>query len=159
MGLCNFHSPVEGVLPVLLMNTVFSLSLFINTVRSVLQSAGTGGAPPDSEADHPSEGCTPMSESGRTRRVSITRFKSLCNQRLCHFTAAGRGNNCGGNGRRSGGGGDMWWCSVECCVCLCGFEGDEEVGELPCKHFFHRSCVEKWFENHHSTCPLCRSLL
>ncbi|GLU03148.1 hypothetical protein SLE2022_203650 [Rubroshorea leprosula] len=38
------------------------------------------------------------------------------------------------------------------------FGAEEEVSELSCKHFFHKWCLEKWFNNKNSTCPLCRSI-
>jgi len=48
----------------------------------------------------------------------------------------------------------------ECCVCLHGFEGEEEVSEVvACRHLFHRGCLERWVSHLHSTCPLCRSML
>lgn len=71
-------------------------------------------------------------ENGRERRISNTQFKSLSQS----F-----------NGGRT-----------ECCVCLCGFEADEQVSELSCKHFFHKVCLSKWFDNKHFSCPLCRSV-
>ncbi|CAN1295473.1 Probable E3 ubiquitin-protein ligase XERICO [Linum perenne] len=70
--------------------------------------------------------------AGKRRRVSITQFRKPC---------------CSNNGGLA-----------ECCVCLCGFEDEEEVSELSCKHFFHKGCLQKWFDNHHMTCPLCRSM-
>lgn len=45
----------------------------------------------------------------------------------------------------------------ECPVCLCVFEEDEEVRELPrCKHSFHAPCIEMWLYSH-LDCPLCRA--
>ncbi|XP_057776798.1 probable E3 ubiquitin-protein ligase XERICO [Salvia miltiorrhiza] len=111
MGLSNFPSPAEGVLPLLVMNTVMSVALVKNKLRSVLQAVGGGGA------------------AEEARRVSITRYGCLCRE------------------------------AVECCVCLCKFEAEEEVSELSCKHFFHKPCLDKWFDNQHITCPLCRSIL
>ncbi|KAF8408322.1 hypothetical protein HHK36_007471 [Tetracentron sinense] len=138
MGLYNFPSPIiGGVLPVLVMNTVLSVALLKNVVRSVLQVMGTGTEnPPNLVEDHP------FSENLRNRKISVTLFRSLC-------------NNGSGITRSSCGG----WSSLECCVCLCGFEADEEVSELSCKHFFHKGCLEKWMDHKHSTCPLCRSTL
>ncbi|KAK2983320.1 hypothetical protein RJ640_016058 [Escallonia rubra] len=39
------------------------------------------------------------------------------------------------------------------------FRDEEEVSELTCKHFFHKACLEKWFDKQHRTCPLCRTIL
>ncbi|MBA0799525.1 hypothetical protein Gohar_010037 [Gossypium harknessii] len=46
----------------------------------------------------------------------------------------------------------------DCCICLEEFEVDEEGREMPCKHVFHSSCIEKWLEIH-GTCPICRFLM
>lgn len=136
MGLSNFPSAAEGVLPVLVMNTVLSVALLKNMFRSILRvigaissSSSSYSANQNMEAE--SEDEISSSRSRRRRRISITQYKSL-----------------GGRG----------WRMVECCVCLCGFQGSEEVSELSCKHFFHKACLDKWFHNRHSTCPLCRSI-
>ncbi|XP_059448497.1 probable E3 ubiquitin-protein ligase XERICO [Corylus avellana] len=122
MGLSiNFPGAAEGVLPVLVMNTVFSVALLKNAVRSVLQVVG---------ALHASGRSAPDDTSASQRRISITHVNK-----------------------------SLWWTTtMECCVCLCGFEADEEVSELSCKHFFHKGCLNKWFDNKHTTCPLCRSV-
>ena len=51
MGLSNFHSPAEGVLPVLVMNTVMSVALLKNMLRSVFQVVGANGRSPNLEED------------------------------------------------------------------------------------------------------------
>nr|GMD24636.1 probable E3 ubiquitin-protein ligase XERICO [Ipomoea batatas]GME18297.1 probable E3 ubiquitin-protein ligase XERICO [Ipomoea batatas] len=115
MGLSNFPGPAEGVLPVLVMNTVTSVAGIKNTVRSILQVVGAtgfysaGSQEDDLDEDLPAAG---LGGAARPRRVSITRF-----------------------------------------------EAKEKVSELSCKHFFHTGCLDKWFDNHHATCPLCRSML
>lgn len=141
MGLSNFPSPAEGVLPVLLMNTVLSVALLKNLLRSVFQVMSNSNASSPNIEEDPDE----LSEIARDRRISITQFKSLCYNRSSV-------------GRTSSGSASGLMGSMECCVCLCGFEADEEVSELSCKHFFHKGCLEKWFDNKHTTCPLCRSI-
>jgi RING/U-box domain-containing protein len=149
MGLYNsFPSPGEGVLPLLVMNTILSVALLKNMVRSVLQIVSFAPATPNSEQDQSSnEG----NQRIRRRVVSVTKFESLCKNR----GFAGYGGN----------GGSVRWSSLECCCCCCcvclsGFEADEEVSELgSCKHFFHKGCLDKWFDDYQrTTCPLCRSL-
>nr|CAD1835692.1 unnamed protein product [Ananas comosus var. bracteatus] len=44
----------------------------------------------------------------------------------------------------------------ECCVCLSRFGEDEATRELPCRHLFHRACVDRWLLSCRRTCPLCR---
>lgn len=137
MGLSNFPHSAEGVLllPVLVMNTVMSMAFLKNLVRSVIQMMSASASPSSSEEEYDSE-------NGRERRISITQFKSL-RQSFNGETEDGSASRC---------------VMAECCVCLCGFEADEEVSELSCKHFFHKGCLSKWFDNKHITCPLCRSI-
>ncbi|KAG6713919.1 hypothetical protein I3842_05G176800 [Carya illinoinensis] len=143
MGLSNFPSAAEGVLPVLVMNTVLSVTLLKNMVRSVLQVVGASGNPPNVEEDVP-DGFPDTETSARERRISITRFKSLRHSKSSGCSVSGRSRR---------------FPIMECCVCLCKFEAEQEVSELSCKHFFHKSCLEKWFDNYnHNTCPLCRSM-
>lgn len=44
----------------------------------------------------------------------------------------------------------------ECCFCLSTeYVKGDTVRELPCKHLFHRNCIDPWlFE--HSSCPYCK---
>lgn len=48
----------------------------------------------------------------------------------------------------------------ECGICLDEYSQGQEVTILPCKHVFHRTCIDDWFNSRrHSlaTCPLCKS--
>lgn len=42
-----------------------------------------------------------------------------------------------------------------CSICLCAYEEKEEVRLLPCRHHFHKECIDTWFTSH-NRCPLCR---
>ncbi|GMN41557.1 hypothetical protein TIFTF001_010789 [Ficus carica] len=123
MGLSNFLTAGEGVLPVLVMNSVLSVTLLKNMVRSVFQVIGASNVNSEEEPDH---GFSPELVS-RERRISITQFKSLCLNRSCGAKTSA----------------DI---------------DEEDVSELSCKHFFHKVCLDKWFDNKHTTCPLCRSI-
>ncbi|KAF5952961.1 hypothetical protein HYC85_010905 [Camellia sinensis] len=45
--------------------------------------------------------------------------------------------------------------NAECCICLCPYEDGTELRELPCRHHFHCSCIDKWLYIN-ATCPLCK---
>ncbi|RWW43243.1 hypothetical protein BHE74_00051118 [Ensete ventricosum] len=48
-------------------------------------------------------------------------------------------------------------CNVEvCCICLAKYVDNEELRELPCTHFFHKECVDKWLKIN-ALCPLCKT--
>ena len=41
-----------------------------------------------------------------------------------------------------------------CAICLNVYEDGDELLQLPCQHFFHRECVDKWLRLS-ARCPLC----
>lgn len=43
-----------------------------------------------------------------------------------------------------------------CGICLENFRPKEEVRVLPCKHAFHKQCVDKWITERLSCCPFCK---
>ncbi|KAK1365420.1 Anaphase-promoting complex (APC), subunit 11 [Heracleum sosnowskyi] len=42
-----------------------------------------------------------------------------------------------------------------CCICLARYTNNDELRELPCSHFFHTDCVDKWLKIN-ASCPLCK---
>ncbi|GLT78269.1 hypothetical protein SLA2020_498090 [Shorea laevis] len=44
---------------------------------------------------------------------------------------------------------------AECCICLSAYDDGVELRELPCGHYFHCACVDKWLYIN-ATCPLCK---
>ncbi|KAK1431428.1 hypothetical protein QVD17_07887 [Tagetes erecta] len=47
-----------------------------------------------------------------------------------------------------------------CSICLFEFGDEDQVSQLgPCHHVFHKSCIVRWLDHGHFTCPLCRSNL
>ena len=43
-----------------------------------------------------------------------------------------------------------------CSVCLTSVEKPDECKPLPCGHYFHPSCIDKWLVDHSFSCPVCR---
>ncbi|XP_009413624.1 E3 ubiquitin-protein ligase At1g12760-like isoform X2 [Musa acuminata AAA Group] len=43
-----------------------------------------------------------------------------------------------------------------CCICLAKYVDNDELRELPCSHFFHKECIDKWLKIN-ALCPLCKS--
>ncbi|KAM6561396.1 hypothetical protein CsatA_030635 [Cannabis sativa] len=43
-----------------------------------------------------------------------------------------------------------------CCICLAKYANNDELRELPCSHFFHKECLDKWLKIN-ATCPLCKN--
>jgi hypothetical protein len=44
---------------------------------------------------------------------------------------------------------------ASCPICYNGYSGEDICIINVCNHGFHRNCIQRWFENHH-TCPMCR---
>jgi E3 ubiquitin-protein ligase RNF115/126 len=44
---------------------------------------------------------------------------------------------------------------AECSICMDAVEVGEPITILPCKHWFHESCIKAWLVEH-DTCPHCR---
>ncbi|CAL1601091.1 unnamed protein product [Knipowitschia caucasica] len=42
-----------------------------------------------------------------------------------------------------------------CAVCIEGYKPNDVVRVLPCKHVFHKHCVDPWLQDHR-TCPMCK---
>ncbi|CAD8158221.1 unnamed protein product [Paramecium octaurelia] len=44
----------------------------------------------------------------------------------------------------------------QCSICCNQFQKDELITQLPCKHIYHKSCVDSWLQSS-TKCPNCRS--
>ncbi|XP_036814272.1 RING finger protein 150 isoform X4 [Oncorhynchus mykiss] len=42
-----------------------------------------------------------------------------------------------------------------CAVCIEGYKPNDVVRILPCRHLFHKNCVDPWLLDHR-TCPMCK---
>ena len=45
-----------------------------------------------------------------------------------------------------------------CSICFEEFVQRDKVTTLPCIHFFHQSCIQRWFESS-SSCPICKHIV
>ncbi|KAJ1667105.1 hypothetical protein IW140_001641 [Coemansia sp. RSA 1813] len=45
---------------------------------------------------------------------------------------------------------------LDCGICMDEYKANEEVVELPCKHVYHKDCIEHWLKMN-GTCPICRT--
>ncbi|XP_051119151.1 E3 ubiquitin-protein ligase At1g63170-like [Andrographis paniculata] len=45
-----------------------------------------------------------------------------------------------------------------CCICLAKYVHNDELRELPCSHFFHKECVDRWLKIN-ASCPLCKAVV
>lgn len=44
-----------------------------------------------------------------------------------------------------------------CPICLEMYQQGDEIETLPCKHEFHKTCVNQWLTTSGRTCPICRN--
>lgn len=42
-----------------------------------------------------------------------------------------------------------------CCICQINYLDGEVIKLLPCSHYFHTVCINKWLQ-HNALCPFCR---
>jgi len=42
----------------------------------------------------------------------------------------------------------------QCCICLRGYKERQFIRQLPCRHRFHRDCIDEWLQHRHPTCPI-----
>lgn len=47
-------------------------------------------------------------------------------------------------------------CNSTCSICLCEFQVNDRVKRLPCGHLFHKTCLDPWFLDVTSSCPVCK---
>lgn len=45
--------------------------------------------------------------------------------------------------------------AMSCTICLCEYEPDDLLRKMPCRHLFHKECVDEWLKLKR-TCPLCK---
>ncbi|PVU92822.1 hypothetical protein BB559_003581 [Furculomyces boomerangus] len=45
---------------------------------------------------------------------------------------------------------------LECLICFEEFEDDELIRSIPCRHIFHKECIDTWLLGQSGFCPTCR---
>ncbi|RFU24902.1 hypothetical protein B7463_g11432, partial [Scytalidium lignicola] len=45
-----------------------------------------------------------------------------------------------------------------CVICLEVLVDQDDVRQLKCKHVFHSTCIDSWFQKYRVDCPLCKSI-
>ncbi|XP_047966558.1 probable E3 ubiquitin-protein ligase XERICO [Salvia hispanica] len=140
MAISSYPTPADaGVLCVILANTVISISILKELVRSILHIVGIRIASWEelsTDTSDPGECRKGLSESYMEEfrsQMPAMRFDSLS----MHDNNPGQ----------------------ECSICLSEFEPNAEVNHLTCSHVFHNVCLEKWLNYWNTTCPLCRNCM
>ena len=44
----------------------------------------------------------------------------------------------------------------KCMICIMDYEQEENVRTMPCLHFFHTECIDKWLLTRSTSCPICK---
>uniref|UniRef100_A0A673GMZ1 RING finger protein 150 n=1 Tax=Sinocyclocheilus rhinocerous TaxID=307959 RepID=A0A673GMZ1_9TELE len=52
-------------------------------------------------------------------------------------------------------GSETEWGFDNCAVCIEDYKPNDVVRILPCRHVFHKNCVDPWLQDHR-TCPMCK---
>lgn len=49
----------------------------------------------------------------------------------------------------------------DCTICMCSIDNKKprDVVTTPCKHVFHKACLDQWTSRGNNSCPLCRGSL
>ena len=77
------------------------------------------------------------------RRRSLNEIKLPHNTNSFELRSYGEiGNNC---------------VDESCCICLEEYSSEDKLKKLPCGHWLHSDCIEKWFTRD-VTCPLCKTV-
>jgi hypothetical protein len=48
-------------------------------------------------------------------------------------------------------------CIDRCLICLDDYDPEDDLRVMTCKHFFHKTCVDKWLQIGRNNCPACRT--
>ena len=53
---------------------------------------------------------------------------------------------------------------LECAICLESYQNGQELRVLPCRHYFHSTCADKWLceqlmSSGECSCPMCKAIV
>ncbi|XP_074573804.1 E3 ubiquitin-protein ligase RHA2A-like [Curcuma longa] len=135
MGLSNHLGDVSSdSLPLLLLAAAAASVAYLRSFLLRLLPLSPSDADAD-DADRSSLG------SGLTDLVVL--FDRLAADRAFPFLLSSRGE--ADEARRP-----------RCAVCLCDLADGDSARRLPCRHVFHRECLDGWLCQLNLSCPLCR---
>eukprot|EP00798_Chlamydomonas_sp_ICE-L_P015686 gene15686-21793_t len=135
-----------------------------NQLAAATAAADAGSAPKDrlssiSRQTHDqNEERTYKQEQSPTERSSIVRSSAqLGGIELASFGGVETGASFGGP-CAAGEHEDEDIEGPQCTICLIEYEEGDPIRQLPCKHMFHKLCIDVWMQRR-STCPMCRTSL
>lgn len=165
MGLSRFPDAFEGgVIPLLIIRTALSIAMVRDVVISFLQKMGLKVITEQPELAQSSrsfayaeEEAAELGSGFAELAMTIEDIGDKLPVSLFQVSSSSSSCSCSCACSCSGSDGDG---VTECVVCLRKFLGGEEVRSLPCRHVFHKICVDKWILDYQNmTCPLCRVCL
>lgn len=104
----------------------------------------------DAEALAPGSSPPGPSASILSRTVGLEVFPSLLSKALRTFSVADAPLAAKDRGEDDDG--------DECAMCMVVYEPGDSVRHLPCKHFYHKCCIDRWLVGGADrSCPLCKT--
>lgn len=160
MGLSRFPDAFEGgVIPLLIIRTALSIAMVRDVLISFLQKMGLKVITEQPELAQSSRSFVYAEEEAAELGSGLAELAMTTEEigdklPVSLFqVSSSSSSSCSCSGSDGDG-------VTECVVCLRKFLGGEEIRSLPCRHVFHKICVDKWILDYQNmTCPLCRVCL
>lgn len=152
MGISSFSDLSPGLLPMLIIKAAILVAAIKQTLYSLFPSLGLIASNYNMEEAEYSDQNMHDDERGHDT-MNISLGSQLTNLFSCEREILGKNplltlSSSFSSNRNE-----------DCAVCFCSLGDGDEICELSCFHFFHRSCIAKWFHYQvlQPTCPVCRS--